>query len=85
MDIVKGLNRTVISAIHDLNIAAMYCDRLYVMKDGRVAAEGTPEEVLTSKMIKDVYEVDADVFTDSGGNIRILYNPACVKAEEVSE
>ena len=85
MDIVKGLNRTVISAIHDLNIAAMYCDRLYVMKDGHVAAEGTPEEVLTSKMIKDVYEVDADVFTDRDGNIRILYNPACVKAEEVSE
>ena len=36
---------TVLSAIHDLNMAALYCDRLYVMKQGRILMEGTPEEV----------------------------------------
>lgn len=50
LDIVKQLNFTVISAIHDLNIAAMYCDRLYVMKDGRILASGTPKEVLSQRV-----------------------------------
>lgn len=83
MDIVKGLNRTIISAIHDLNIAAMYCTWLYVMKDGKVAASGTPEEVLTSKLIREVYEVEAEVFRDKTGILRILYYPAGVKAGSV--
>ncbi len=34
MELVKKLNVTVISAIHDLNIAAAYCDKIYVLKDG---------------------------------------------------
>lgn len=40
MDLVRGLDRTVIAAVHDLNIAAMYCDRLYAVKDGRVVGQG---------------------------------------------
>ena len=75
MDIVKGLGRTVISAVHDLNIAAMYCTRLYVMKGGRIVAEGTPEEVLTAEMIRSVYEVEARVFRDEAGVLRILFFP----------
>ena len=47
MDIVKSLDRTVISAIHDLNIAAMYCDRLYAVKGGEIVGCGRPQEVLT--------------------------------------
>lgn len=76
MDIVKGLNRTVISAVHDLNIAAMYCSRIFVLKSGRVVASGTPDEVLTPELIREVYEVEADVFRDSGGILRILYRPS---------
>lgn len=76
MDIVKGLRQTVISAIHDLNIAAMYCDRIYVMKRGAVVAYGTPGEVLTKELIDDVYEVSAQVFRDDAGILRILYYPS---------
>lgn len=75
MNIVKGLDRTVISAFHDLNIAAMYCTRLYVMKSGRIVAQGAPEEVLTPKLIREVYEVDAHVRRDERGILRILYDP----------
>ncbi len=74
MDIVKELNRTVISAVHDLNIAAMYCDRLYVVKKGRIVAQGTPHEILTPKLIRDIYEVDAELYTDSTGQMHILYH-----------
>ena len=58
MRIVKNLNIEVIAAIHDLNIAAMYCDKIYVLKDGEIIKYGNPKEVLTQKLIKEVYEVD---------------------------
>lgn len=47
MDLVRGLDRTVIAAVHDLNIAAMYCDRLYAVKDGRIVGQGAPKKLLT--------------------------------------
>lgn len=75
MDIVKGLDRTVIAAIHDLNIAAMYCDRLYAVRNGTVVKAGTPGEVLTRAFIREVYEVDAQVFHDPEGQLHILYRP----------
>lgn len=61
MRTVKSLNIEVIAAIHDLNIAAMYCDKIYVLNKGKIVAYGTPREVLTSKLIKEVYEVDATI------------------------
>lgn len=74
MEIVKGLNIEVISAIHDLNIAAMYCDKIYVLKDGNIVDYGTPKNVLTKQLIKDVYGVDAKVIEDEEDNtINIIY------------
>lgn len=75
MDIVKNLNRTIISAVHDLNIAAMYCTWIYVMKDGKIVAAGKPDDVLTPELIWEVYEVRAEVFHDQSGLLRILYHP----------
>lgn len=83
MDIVKNLDRTIISAVHDLNIAAMYCTWLYVMKDGRVVASGTPEAVLTPERIREVYEVEAEVYRDKAGILRILYSPCTAGRERV--
>ena len=65
MKIVKNLNIEVIAAIHDLNIAAMYCDKIYVLKDGEIIKYGNPKEVLTQKLIKEVYEVDAEVILNN--------------------
>lgn len=75
MDIVKNLDCTVISAVHDLNIAAMYCDRLYAMKQGKLIAQGTPHELLTPDLIRELYEVDAEVSIDVKGQLRIFYCP----------
>ncbi len=73
MELLRGLPCTVIAALHDLNLAAMYCDRLYVMKDGQVAGEGRPEEVLTPQLIRQVYEVEARVEQDGAGGVQIFY------------
>ena len=71
---VKSLDLTVISAIHDLNIASMYCDRLFVMKDGQIVASGTPQDILTKELIKEIYEIDVEIIKDSKNQTHILYS-----------
>lgn len=83
MDLVKGLDRTVIAAVHDLNIAAMYCDRLYAVKDGKIVGEGTPKELLTPDFIREVYEVDAQVMTGELGDLHILFHPGHRKGDKL--
>lgn len=75
MDIVKSLNLTVIAAIHDLNIAAMYCDRLVALKDGQIVGAGKPKDLLTEKFIKDLYEVDTKIEALPNDNINIRFLP----------
>ena len=74
MDIVKSLDSTVISAIHDLNIAAMYCDQLVAVKNGKVVGTGTPEMLLTPDFIETVYEVKAEVLQRKNGKPYILFH-----------
>lgn len=76
MDIVKSLHATVVAAVHDLNIAAMYCDRLVAIKDGQVVGVGTPEELLTEEFIYDMYEVRSKIHVDKiTGRMNIIYLP----------
>ena len=76
MDIVKSLDVTVIAAVHDLNIAAMYCDRLIAISGGRVAGIGTPRELLTAEFIKKLYGVDSRVdIEESTDRMNIVYLP----------
>ena len=49
---------TIIGVFHDLNLAALYCDRLIMIKNGQVYADGTPGEVLTPEKIHEVYGAD---------------------------
>jgi iron complex transport system ATP-binding protein len=68
---------TVLSAIHDLNMAALYCDRIYVMKEGRIILSGTPEAVLTPETIFSVFGVRCDAaIHPATGKLVISYIPA---------
>ncbi|MEU7646446.1 ABC transporter ATP-binding protein [Streptomyces huasconensis] len=58
---LRKLPTTVLVALHDLNLAAYYCDRLYVLRDGRVTASGAPAEVLTPRLLDEVYGVASEV------------------------
>jgi iron complex transport system ATP-binding protein len=73
MRLVKQLDVTVISAIHDLNIAAMFCDRLYVLKDGEIITSGKTEDILTRELIYDIYNVETEIVKDHKGQIHILF------------
>ncbi|MFF6915060.1 ATP-binding cassette domain-containing protein [Streptomyces sp. NPDC012466] len=61
LTLVTGLPVTTVVALHDLNLAAMYCDQVVVLCAGRVVAGGTPGDVLTEELIAEVYGVRADV------------------------
>ena len=73
MHIVKELDVTVISAIHDLNIAAMFCDRIYAIQDGKIVGQGSPEKLLTPEFIRNVYHVEAEIVRDAKGQMHILF------------
>lgn len=65
LDLVCALPLTTVIAMHDLNLAAMYCDAVVVVRAGRVVAAGAPGEVLTAELIADVYGVAAEVTRDA--------------------
>ncbi|MEU1015929.1 ABC transporter ATP-binding protein [Streptomyces sp. NPDC005898] len=77
LSLVGALGTTNLLALHDLNLAAYFCDRLYVLRAGRVAASGTPEQVLTSEMLAEVYGVTAEVAVHPAtGAPTVTYLPA---------
>lgn len=64
MDLVADLRRgglAVTAVLHDLNLAAYYCDELVMLKDGRLAARGRPSEVLTSSNVRNIFDAEAVV------------------------
>ncbi|WP_435610394.1 ABC transporter ATP-binding protein [Streptomyces sp. C10-9-1] len=61
LGLVRRLPATVLVALHDLNLAAYYCDRIHVLQAGRIVASGTPAEVLTPRLLEEVYGVVGEV------------------------
>lgn len=65
LDLMRGFTRrdgkAVLAVVHDLTLAAHYCDRIVVLKDGRVIAEGVPADVLTADILREVYGVPVTV------------------------
>ncbi len=68
MQMLRGLTalgRTVVTAVHDLTLAAQFCDAIALMSEGRFVAVGTPSEVLTTDRIREVY----------GAEVRVIDHP----------
>ena len=51
----------------------MFCDRLYVLQDGEIVGQGTPQEVLTAEFIKKIYRVETEIVYDSAGQLHVLF------------
>jgi iron complex transport system ATP-binding protein len=73
MDLLAGTDQTVVVALHDLALAARYCDRLVLLHGGRVAADGQAHEVLTAGRLSDVFGIDAELGHDNLGNPTIVH------------
>lgn len=59
LELVRSLGHTTVAAIHDLNLAAAFCDRIIVLGSGRIVADGAPAKVLTPELIAEVFGVRA--------------------------
>ncbi|WP_168118805.1 ABC transporter ATP-binding protein [Paenibacillus sp. HB172176] len=74
LNIVRALDIGVLAALHDLSLAAKYCDYLYIVKGGCIVADGVPRDVITKKIVADVFEVDCEVYTNPvNGELAIAY------------
>lgn len=75
-DLLRDLaeeGRSIVTVLHDLNLAALYCDRVVLLSQGRVFCAGTPEEVITYKNITEVYETEVYVdLNDLTGAVNVL-------------
>ncbi|GII01179.1 ABC transporter ATP-binding protein [Planobispora takensis] len=71
MDLLAGTDRTVLVALHDLSLAARYCDRLVLMHRGSLVASGPPGTVLTPGRLRGVFGIDAETGHDRLGNLTV--------------
>ena len=60
LGLVRSLGITTLVALHDLNLAAQFCERLYVMQAGQIVASGCPHKVLTPPLLAEVFHVKAE-------------------------
>ncbi|WP_051435518.1 ABC transporter ATP-binding protein [Shewanella fidelis] len=61
LELLRTLNITVITSIHDLNLASALCDELLLLNDGHCVAKGTPKTVLTEQRIAEVFDVCCEI------------------------
>lgn len=77
LDLLFELNkkeqRTIVMVLHDLNLACRYADHLIAVKDSTVYVQGKPEDVITPKVVKDVFNLDCEVTTDP-----LFGTPLCI-------
>ena len=70
------LNRTkkttIIMVLHDINLSVRYADYIFALKSGNLYAEGRPENVISEKLIKDVYGLNSKVITDPTSDAPIV-------------
>lgn len=80
MDIIKKENKTIIAALHDINIAAEYCDEIVLIDGGEIIKRGTPEEIIDAETLKNIFKVNAFIDKNPITNkMRITYLPNDMK------
>jgi len=76
LELVRRLNRTlgmtVVMVLHDLNQAARYSHRMLALKDGRLVADGPPDEVMTPAFLREVFRIDARLHRDETLNCPVM-------------
>lgn len=67
----KEFDRTILTVMHDINFAAKYSDRICAMKDGRIAAFGTIEEIMNSELLSDIFETRIEIINGPYGPVAV--------------
>ena len=87
LDIVKNLNEqhacTVVMVLHDINHAARYSDQLIAMRQGTVIEVGTPHEILSVDVMREVFHIDARIMEDPVTKTPVCYGYDVVKENKI--
>lgn len=75
LNIIRGLGINVLAALHDLALAAQYCDAIYILNKGVIDSYGPPEEIINREMVRRIYRVDCKITEDSQAGMAISYFP----------
>ncbi|MFK5954571.1 MAG: ABC transporter ATP-binding protein [Desulfobacterium sp.] len=76
MALLRDLGITTVAALNELNLAAIFCQRIYLLFQGAIVAHGTPKEVLTPDLIKEIYGVNSRMIVDrETGDLHIIFSP----------
>ncbi|MFT5700667.1 MAG: iron complex transport system ATP-binding protein [Desulforhopalus sp.] len=67
-DLVQNQNRTIVAVMHNLNLAAAYCDEILIMNEGQVVSFGPTEKKLNSEIIREVFGVESNIVWDDYNN-----------------
>lgn len=81
LETVRQSRVTAIIALHDLNLAMSYCDRVLVLQDGRAVAYGRPEEIVTVDLIREVYRVEVQVLYPAPGGRPVFHYLRSIRSE----
>lgn len=76
LDLLMNLNQTygttIIMVLHDINLSARYADYIFAVKDGRLIAEGSPHEIITSELMKETFQLDCQIIEDPVSNTPLV-------------
>ena len=77
-ELLKELPFTIFMIVHDLNLASLFCDKIAVIQAGKIIQNGTPQEVITEELLRNVFSVEAKVEASDGKRpyIRYLHSAA---------
>jgi len=78
--------KTILMAVHEIALAARYCTRLLLISDGKLLADGTPEQVLQDDLISKAYHADLKILRSSiSNNLEVALNSKTVLNEQQQE
>lgn len=72
--LVDDLGKTVVIVLHDINFASVYSDRIVALKDGKIVRDGKTEEIINTKTLNDIYDMDIPIKRMNNCNICLYFN-----------
>ena len=72
--LVADFGKTIVIVLHDINFASCYSDRIVALRDGRVAREGTVDDIIRTDVLKEIYDMDIPIETIGGNRIAVYFS-----------
>lgn len=76
LELIKNMQVEVLAVMHDLNLAAKFCQKLYLLKAGKIIAYGKTKEVLCSPVIEETFKIKIKPYNDEDSQLHLLYKDA---------